>query len=347
MKKKALIFLMISMTALATACGKPDKDVSEVYSDIVSDTNKTDAGSDELSDDLSWEKYPEDNIFGLLGIAKSEDNGVTTAVFAFKHIEKTGINTDSIIKNYEYVSGMCPYGYFDFDDCEVTEKGNFYYVTVSYDSRIDLSVIMFDKQSERCNIGIKDKLELTYCDFRDYDESKWTNQLYDYNKQAWKDSSERSEIRPVDADFGYVSYSEINVDNSKYESSSQYGTVTFSAYDYQYINADYNLYGEIEQAACTELKFTLIDPENITTKQDTFKLYRSEGSEFKDITPDDLTVDAESNYVTDEDGDLMEHYLRVNVSSNSLGELPVGDYRAEYGEYTVDFRLDEIYVEEW
>ncbi len=67
----------------------------------------------------------------------------------------------------------------------------------------------------------------------------------------------------------------------------------------------YNIYGEVEEAGV-----------------------------FNDITPADVSL----NTYSPNNG----HNLSLYMQSSNLGELAESDYRAEYGNYSVDFRISEL-----
>ena len=329
--------LMILLTACASKSGEAEIEKTEKK---VSSAKKSAAtkAEDVLTDDKDWDRYPEDNIFGLAGIAKESEEGSTTLTLAF-HFRKDSEIDSHIIAKYSSLSGMSKYGYFDFDTEEVEEQGDYFYVTVTYDSRIKLNTLLFDVGEERCNIDIEDGVSLTYCDFRNPELSKWTDQSYDAALQAWSDTGSRQQDNNLSSGIDHHEYTRLSIDSSSYEPANKIGSVTFSASDYKYRNESYNIYGEIETEAVTTLSFVLWDEDKTPDEQDFFRLYKADGGEYKEITPSDCAIIVGKGY--------DENHLYVDMESNALGELTEGDYRAEYGKYSVDFQLSMIREEVW
>lgn len=331
MKRASKYIIPVILTLSLTACGLPSgKTAAEKAVSKYPGTEST---------SMAWEEYPEDNLFGLIAVGTESDNGVTTIVLVFDDPGKDGVDP-AIIREYNTVSGVCPYGYFEFDETEITEKSGFCYVRLAYDSRITLNTVMFDIGDERCNVDFKDGLDLTYCDFRDPEENKWLYQAYDDSLQAWGDITDRQEINDalsVGVDDPYV-YTMLGIDESGYSASNTMGSVTIFVYGYDHKDESYNIYGEVKEAAQTTIEFNLVDDSGPIKEQDVFRLYRSEGGSFVDITPSDCTLNADPG-----DGS----YLSVKMQSSLLGALSEGDYRLEYGIYSVDFRLSEMTYEVW
>lgn len=329
MKSSAKKIFPIILTLSLTACGLPsgktaaEKAVSK-YSGIE-------------AENMFWEEYPTDNLFGLTAVGTCSDQNISTIVLAFDDPGKGGVDS-GLISECTRVSGVCPYGYFEFDESEFTEKNGFCYVRLSFDSRITLNTVMFDSGDERCNIDFKNGPELTYCDFRDRNESKWMYQSYDTSVQAWGDITDRKESNNASVDIGPNVYTMLGVDESEYSASKTVGSVTMIFCEYDHENAAYNIYGEVDKEEQTTLSFYLIDDNGLAKEQDVFKLYISDGGSFVDITPSDYQLTAEA---------VDNSYLSVKMQSSLLGELSEGDYHLEYGLYSVDFRLSEQTYEVW
>ena len=329
MKKRAKYIIPVILTLSLTACGLP--------SGKTTSTKAVSKYSGDASDSMAWEEYSEENLFGLVAVGTDSDQGVSTIVLAFDDPGKDGIDS-SLISECNSISGECPYGYFDFDEEEVTEKSGICYVRLTYDSRITLNTVMFDSGDERCNVSFKDGLGLTYCDFRNPDESKWLYQDYDGSLQAWGDITDRQQSNNEYFDIGPDIYTRLGVDESEYSALKTMGSVTMIFCGVEHKNASYNIYGEVTEEEQTTLNFYLIDDSGPAKEQDVFKLYISENGSFVDITPPDYTLTAEM---------VDDSYLSVNMQSSMLGELSEGDYRLEYGIYSVDFRLSELTYEVW
>ena len=238
---------------------------------------------------------------------------------------------------YEYLQGACPYGYFQFDDSKVYDKQDFDYVKLNYDSRITLTDIIFDRGDERCVIRFDDETTLFYCNFKNPDKSQKTYQSYDTAKMAWGNRISEEKDAPPKESTGHSEYMVLDIDHSEYEPSHSSEGVTFSVGRYSRSWDKYNIYGEIEEAGVTVLQFGLECDLHRLAEQDSFRLYRKENGEFVDITPFDISLKADI-------GDYG-HYMTLYMQSSDLGELYEGDYRAEYGPYSVDFKMsNQLYV---
>ncbi len=291
-----------------------------------------------LPDEAAWTEYPGDNIFGLRAVAGYSEKQSDFLILAFESLNASGFN-DSIIRNSDYLTGYCPYGSFDFDDTELLEQGDYYYLKLSCDSRIDLKLVSFSKGDERCNIDIKDGIALTYCDFRNLEKTKRIRQSYDPKQAAWVEAGiEESDETPV-ASCDPSVHTELAVDCNEYEPSSTLGNVTFSAYNYRYSTERYNIYGETDQPQLTSLFFFLAGEDSTPDEESSFSLYVKDKNGYKEITPRDCQI-----VVTPDD---VHNRLMLEMQSNLLGELTEGDYRAEYGKYSLDFRLSVQTYEVW
>ena len=140
-------------------------------------------------------------------------------------------------------------------------------------------------------------------------------------------------------DVGYVRYTELAIDQTGYDTVSAEDGILFMAMDYGYRQPSYNIYGEIESDPDTSLRFYLLNEDGMAEEQDHFTLYQKTGNSYVDITPSDCTISTESF-----NGDPR---LWIDMHSSLLGELTEGDYRAEYGDYTTDFRLTMQDFEVW
>ncbi len=348
--KKTMVIGLIFITMLS-GCGKEAADrgliaANSIDSVIPNETtsvsepkqNVSEEFPEELPETAVWEEYPEDNMFGLNATTSYTEQDKTTIILAFAYLKDSDIN-DAIMYKADSIQGMATYGYFSFDSSEVFKEDDFYYVKLSFDSRIDLNTILFDKDNERCNVSIKDGLELTYCDFRKPEETRRLYQSLDPDRFVWEDVNKDVRDETPKEDTGYIQYTELAVDFDAYEPVSVKGDVSFMACDYGYLQESHNIYGEVDRDAETTLRFSLFDPNDAVEEQDHFKLYQQTDNGYTDITPSDHVINAE---FSDDD-----HRLWIDMHSNLLGEMTEGDYRAEYGEYSVDFRLSMQTFEVW
>ena len=150
-----------------------------------------------------------------------------------------------------------------------------------------------------------------------------------------------NEVTPVYGAIEHVIYEELVVDKNDHEPVSEKDGTTFAAASYEHTKPWYNKSGEIEGEAVTTLYFYLVNQLGMgePIEQDHFKLYRLTGNEYTEITPSDCIVNTWTN-----NGDSR---LWIGVQSKLIGEMEEGDYRAEYGAYSVDFRLSEQVFEAW
>lgn len=317
---KKMMFSFIVLMLLFTGCG--NKDFREEYPETLPDTTV-------------WTEYPAGNILGLCGIGTFSDQGTTTTIVAIDG-SKCEFNKRIMLKP-EYLQGACPYGYFQFDESKVYDKQNYDYVKLNYDSRITLTDIIFDRGDERCVIRFDDETTLFYCNFKNPDKSQKTYQTYDTAKMSWGNRISEEKDAPPKESTGHSEYTILDIDHSEYEPSHSSEGVTFSVGRYSRSWDKYNIYGEIEEAGVTTLQFGLECDMHRLAEQDSFRLYRKENGEFVDITPFDVSLKA--------DIDQYGHYITLYMQSTDLGELSEGDYRAEYGPYTVDFKMsNQLYV---
>ena len=283
-----------------------------------------------ITDTAEWKLYPEDNVFGLAASVSECGQDESTLMLVFMYSLKTDIDK-RIIRECEDITGICPYDYFSFDKQEVTSGDNYYYVTLVYDSRIDLTGVSFDKWNKRCNINLSEGMTLTYCDFADEQQIVREIQEYDEQRGCW--NPEHEETEPIDA-YGGVKeygYTELAVDHNEYEPMSEQDGIVMQVVDYQYIPETYNIYGEIDKERQTSINFCLSGDNQNVEEQQNCKLYKIVNDEVVDITPRDIMLVTEC-----EDGDDI---VAVSMKSSLIDELDEGDYRIEFGVYQVDFRL--------
>jgi len=353
--KKTVVSCMILMMLLS-GCGKDmtnkgpvpvRNDGGEVRSGDSRSADTKSQGStvkaseaypDTLPADAVWTEWPGGNLFGLTGMTANIEGETTTTILAFEYLEDGEVK-DRIFRDPKYLDGSSPYGSFQFDDNEVIEEDDCYFVKLSYDSRIELTLLTFSNGDERCIINLRDGVDLTYCDFRDIEKSKRIRQSFDPDSGTWGNMSMEIEDETPRVDIGYTSYTELAIDEMTRESVSEKDGTIFTAMDYKYVQGSYNVYGEIEREPDTSLRFFLMNENGMPDERDHFALYQKTGSGYTDITPSDCTISTETFN--------NDPRLWVDMHSSLLGELSEGEYRAEYGEYTVDFSLSMQYFEVW
>ena len=327
MKSKTFIGMLVLFLLVLAGCGREAPEV-----DVVMECPYT------VSDTATWNTYTTDNIFGLAAFAQDKGQDAATIILIFEYLNDSDIDSH-IISEYDYLTGVCPYGYFEFDEKELSSRDGFCYVKLSYDSRIDLTVVSFDKGDERCNIGLKDGVDLTYCNFGDEEQILRTYQTYDTGNLCWNDRhSETEEVEPDDGD-GYRTYTELAIDSTESEPVNEKDGVSIGIQDYHHINGSYNIYGEVEREEQTIIEFILWSEEQEVEEQDAFRLYKTIDDTDRDITPEDCFLDAA--HLKD------RNHLQVRMESNLLGELEEGIYRIEYGAYRVSFKLTMQTFEVW
>ncbi len=310
-------FMVLILMFLLTGCG--NKSFKDEYPETLPDT-------------VVWTEYPDGNIMGLCGMGTCDDQGTSTIILVFAP-SKAEVNKKIFLKP-EYLQGACPYGYFQFDENSIYEKAAHDYVKLCYDSRITLTDIIFEKDDERCVICIGDKTDLFYLNMKNLDKVKRLSQSYDPAAMAWSDANEETKDETPTVSTGHSEYYKLAIDNSEYDPSKTTDGVTFTAVNYNHVMDKYNIYGEVEEAGVTTLRFGLSCDQDSITEQDSFRLYRKEAGVYIDITPADVSLKTNSQN--------NDHYLSLYMQSSDIGELAEGDYRAEYGNYSVDFRISEL-----
>lgn len=310
---KKILFAILILALTLTGCG------AESY---------TEEYPEQLPDTVSWNEYPSDNILGLSGIGTYNDQGITTVILA---IESRKCEFDKkIILKYEALSGACPYGWFEFDESIIYDEHTYDYVKLSYDSRIAMDEIVFDRGDERYAITFGDELTLFYIDFSDPDKTRTSYQTFDADKMIWNDTILEIRDVPPTVSAGPSVRRILDIDDSEYEPSHTSEDVTLAVSGYEYKAPWYNIYGEIEEPGYTVLQFYLKCDIHGVEKQDGFSLYRKVDGELVDITP----ADAVFQYGVE----LYGRRISVLMQSSKLEELSEGDYRLEYGPYYTDFR---------
>ena len=300
-----------------------------------------------------WTFYPEENITGLVGVNKAEGESENTIILAFADLNSAKDIKNTII-NCKYVSGIAKYAGFEYDNRDIREKKQYYYVKLVYDNRIvDPKTISFDKDDERVNIDLsEDNVKLNYCNFGDETiVRKYQN--YDAVNGIWNDITNEEEQTPPVSDIPYVQWTELQVDNrdSRYEPLPE--GINLFVNEYRFDWDRYDLYGVIQTPQITKIDFQIrncgvnidgetviedVDESELNIQNGEIKLYVKENGSFKDITPSDATVT--SYYATDT-------IVNYTLESNLLGELEEGDYKLEYAGYSSEFSLAIQTFEAW
>lgn len=331
---KRIIAMVFTAAFLLTGCNNA--------SDNSSFNVSTDTTSQKLiNGDIA--EYPENNIFGLKSIREEINDSSKIITFTFKHKKNVAVNS-SILSESNSISGLTHYGSFTFDESEVIDKGKYFDVVLTYDSRITLTSISFDFGDERCNIYLKEDIELVYCDFRDSTLTKRIYQNYNTENMSW---DERYDEEESNTEFDGIEYGTATVKEIDYEDKTRYpvnsfGDLKFKATEYQYTQNAYNIYGEITRPALTTLRFDLIDEKNpikVTICESDIRLYKKTEEKYTEITPKDISLTLNS-YNNDKN-------LAITMGSSTLGDLEEGDYRVECREYYVDFSIAMHTYEFW
>ena len=304
-------------------------------------------------EDVEWTYYPNDNMIGLVALTKVQGESEDTIVLAFKYLNSAK-NISNTIINYKYLNGSARYGYFSYNNQEIYKKKKIYYVKVTYDNKIvDPKTVSFDKDEDRINIDISDdNIKVTHCNFGE-EKTVRKYQNYDSASGTWGDISIEEEEREPLISIGPDIHTELQVDYEKSMPQNPEGVNLFvDRYDYNY--AYHNLYGEIETPQVTEIMFSIrysgkivgderiyeeIPEDEYYIEDGKCKLYIKENDTYKDITPEDATV--EVDYYDDW---MMANYT---LKSSLLGQLTEGDYKLEYGGYSDEFTLAIQTYEVW
>lgn len=296
-----------------------------------------------LSEQAEWNDYPQDNIFGLAAIAYDRGPEMTTIVMAFANKDSAKDIDQNIIKNSDYVVGDCKYGRFEFgeNEYELIQKKHAFYVRLTYDSRIQLRGVSFDKGDERDVIQVSDQVSLTYCDFRDPKESAWASQDYVVENGAWSERADRSEKKQLEASVGPTIYTKkeiVRMEDGLPPVEERDG-VSLCAYGYQFHNPTYNIYGEVVEEQQAIIQFWIEGEAGTEAFRalDHPTLYLKRDGRYEDITPSDLEVSIET-----QDENCIKAYV-----STRLIELEEGDYRLEISGYEVSFRIENQTFTVW
>lgn len=295
-----------------------------------------------MSGQEEWSLYPKDNIFGLKAIAFDKGTETTTVVMAFAYQDASEDIDQKIIREADYVTGSCRYGYFTIegDDYDLSLQKHSFYVRLIYDNRIEFQGVCFDKDDERDVVNLLNGLELIYCDFRNIQESAWVNQKYLEEDRAWGQKVPRSEKRDMGSTIDPVIYTKLAiVETDGYFPTYEENGLTISVYDYEFNMATHNIYGEVTNEQKATIKFWMLwanESEKIESLEG-LALYVKKDGQYVDMTPEDMEVSMET-----------VHENRVNVYlSTHLLELDEGDYMLEIDGNYVEFRIENQTFEAW
>lgn len=305
--------------------------------------------------DEDWTFFPKDNMFGLVGMVTENGDTENTIILAFADL-KSAKNIKNTVINYKYLFCQARYGSFSFDNPQILEKNNFYYVKLKYDNRIiEPQFIIFDLDKERVIIDISsENIRLTYCNFGDNTiVRKYQN--FDAASGKWEDITTEEEKTPPVMDIPHDQWTELQVDEEKSGPSYLTEGVNMFVHRYDYSCDYYNIYGEIETPQVTGITFYIrnfgvldgderiledIPEDEILIDDGDVKLYIKKNGSYADITPEDATVEG---YMTASDGTIADY----TFNSSLLGELTEGEYKLEYGGYESEFTLAVQTFEAW
>ncbi|MBO7452923.1 MAG: hypothetical protein J6U54_21535 [Clostridiales bacterium] len=300
----------------------------------------------ELSDGLDWNYYPPENVPGFTALGREDLDGMRTDIFVF---DLRATEYGSIITEAESIETCAKRGMFEADEKETSAGGDYYFVKLKYDSRIELYWLAFRVGFESIYVEYQDGLDVLYSDFVSQTFiTKYQN--FDEALGSWSEVTETEEELPDDtgASIEPIVYDELEVLAGAYEPSVVTGDMTLSVNGYRWEIERYNIYDEIETPShmilyCTlyagyEKTFEEYGDEIPDLDPSQMKLFVSSGNDYTEITPDDFTVNV---YLENEAIKYFE------VCSESIGELQEGDYRLEIDGCTVDFRLEIQTFEVW
>ncbi len=316
-----MIAVILGTICLLFGCGKAKADMCPY--EIAEDAVRTD--------------FVGDNIAGLDWYTAETNETDQIFVLAFSYLGEQSTFSDTIISEPDGIIGLCPYGYFYFDETDVKKEKGHYYIKLRCDKRITVTNISFDKGDERVNINFKEGMELSYCDFRNPDLTKRIYQSYDGAAGVWDEKIYSEEEETWDG-IEYYSWEEMAVG---YDVPCEIDGVTICVYDYNYFAETYNIYGEIENEKIVSFDFFLKGEAVTDDETEPFHIYKRVGDEYVDITPADVVLSF--TYTEDEAGNT----LNVNMKTNQLDEMEEGDYRICYGSCQADFTLTIQSYEVW
>ncbi len=321
-----------------------------------------------LSDNAEWKFYPSDNLLGFVALAKDLDETDQTYILVFSHSpEQEG--ADNVIINGK-LDCQCFYDLYEFDNQDISEQGNLYYMKMKCDKRIVLVSFGFNLENGDLRDYIRveffgydsvPKMKLYYSHF---DYSSYPNpnnikkeQLFNDDTGSWEDVEDIKETN--NGSFSYYKWTELQVyENSPHSVTS--GDVTVSVISYKYTHGTYNVYQEPKDPPVTTICVSVsttgktgvedikdFDINNI--KPGNIKLYVKEGDEYMDITPGDFGIETESSGKTKiaEPDVWIESGRFINIKSNKLGELGEKEYMLVFEGYTIHFTLKVQTFEEW
>ena len=329
-----------------------------------------------LSDKAEWTYYPDDNFMGLVAMSRDSDETDQTFVLVFDK-DAMDENAEQILTEGS-VSSMCYYGNFDYEDKEIKDQGGCIYAKLKCDNRIHVVSFCFSYFDENinereiitidsyANSGEGEKMELLFVHY-DYGYPPQTDntnksQVYDLDKGKWEESIEEVLEREPETSIGYISYTELQVDED-YSNvpDTRYNTtedIYMGVLRYDYLYAQYNIYQELLAPEEVRLQVMIGTPdssplENVLDAESFFngnniKLYFKSGDEYEDITPDTIWTEYEGDVQSKDDhNEFHVTDCIYNVHFEGLGELEEGYYKIEIGDRSYEFKLRVQYFEVW
>ncbi|WP_034451055.1 hypothetical protein [Butyrivibrio sp. AE2032] len=369
-KKTALIITAVSLIAVLAAVVFVLFFLNRSEPAVSSETILKDCPF-ELSDNADWKFYPSDNLAGLAALARDHDDTDQTFVLVFSHSPEQK-EADNVIINGDLIF-QCFYDSIDFNDQEIVECGNLYYMKMKCDKRITVVSFVFNLENgdirevvsvEVLGYDSVPKMNLRYSRF-DYSLPPKTDnirktQIFNEETGNWEEIADIAETTDDDDYSEYVTWTELQVDEEANELYVTRGGITVGVCSYNYTYATYDVYQEPKDPQVTTIRFLIatdsdagvesieeFDINNIST--DEIRLYVKEGSEYVDITPGDFYLEtASSNEKRIGDSDVWVETCRfINLNSNELGELGEHEYRLVIMDYTIDFTLRVQTFEAW
>lgn len=366
----------ISVVTSAGCFRKNEEKSKDDSKEIPIETSEVSECPFDISDNCEWTYYPNDNFVGLAAMGKALDESDQTFVLVFDK-DAMDENAKQILTEGS-VSSMCYYGYFDYEDKEIKDQDGCIYAKLKCDNRIHVVSFCFSYYdgdiNEReiitidsyANSGEGEKMELLFVHY-DYGYPPKTDntnksQVYDLDKGKWDESIEEVLEREPETSIGYISYTELQVDED-YSNvpDTRYNTtedIYMGVIRYDYLYAQYNIYQELLAPEEVRLQVMIGTPdssplENVLDAESFFndndiKLYVKSGDEYVDITPDTIWTEYEGDVQSKDDhNEFHVTDCTYNVHFQGLGELEEGYYKIEIGDRSYEFKLRVQYFEVW
>ena len=323
----------------------------------------------ELSDNVKWRFYPASNLAGFAALAQDYDETDQTFILVFSHSPKQ-IGADNVIINGDLLCD-CFYDLYEFDNQEIIECGDLYYMKMKCDKRITVVQFAFNLEDgdirevvsvEFLGYDSVPKMQLRYSRF-DYSLPQKTQnirkvQVFNEETGSWEEIEDIAETTENYSE--YYTWTELQVDDDANPNYVTRGEITVGVSSYEYTMGTYNVYHEPKDPQVTTICFAIstdnasgvegikeFDINNINA--DDIRLYVKEGDEYVDITPGDFYLETDSsNSRRIGDSDVWVESCRfININSHELGELGEHDYRLVFRDYSIDFTLRIQTFEVW